>query len=154
MLVANPIVSIRFDQIEMPISKICQIKLDNLYTIWTQHENSYSEGYTKNDAIQYAISLNHFYSNTALPFFKKFNSLDKVWKEYLDTDRNNLTSFLTNSGNLLFYRELILNSKYDIDKTKQYYEMINKELEPYKGKEVYKEIIENLETLYKSLSLR
>jgi hypothetical protein len=158
-------ISKRFNAIETEIQKVLGGSLDD-YTIYTlpkldkipddiEHAiyNNHIEFIVKDvdDITKVIFFLKTFYYETAIPFFEKYKTIYDVNQKLSSLDRNEVTSFITNDGNTVFYRELTIKYLTNSPDFEEYYAYILKEFETVKGQETFDEIVQNLKKIKQNL---
>ena len=156
----------RFNEVEKPIQNVIGGELENYYTIYTKPSlndiPNEVEHTIFNESVEFIVKtdtdvdliiefIKNFYKNTALPFFER-NDLLNTYNFYKDLQREDISTFLLNTGNDIFYRELSLKKLFNQNGVFDYYDMIMKDLNQLRGNSTFDKIAENLTKLLSTIS--
>lgn len=156
----------RFNVIEQEIQKVLGGEITHRYTI---HKNplinyipnglKFSNEEDKNrfvsntviDIELFGVFVKTFFTNTVLDFFNQYKTLDQVYQSYSKLERENISSFIINTGTDIFYRELVIKNKSKASDENNFVQMVINELEPMKSNPTFGKILENFKILNSNL---
>lgn len=156
----------RFNVVEKELNNLLGGEITDYYTIHKNPSTNYIPSdlpfeatgdnihfvlRNQNDIIRFTSFVKKFFSQECLPFFSQYEHLGDVYKVYIGLEREKISGLLLNSGNDIFYRELVIKHIFDRDDAARYYKMVVDEFEPLKSNSTFKKILDNFKQLNANL---
>jgi hypothetical protein len=158
----------RFNIIEQEIQKILGGNLVNYYTIHKSPlmdndyipkglefqmsgENFRFETNTIKDIELFGEYLRSFYFQDVIKFYSNYKEFIEVAKSYEKLERESISILILNTGNDIFYRELVIKNKSKSTDENNFIQMVVNELEPMKENSTFGKILENFKLLQNNL---